>query len=250
VEQGWVEQGRVKKVSGQPQSGSRVGPRTRPTVLGVDGCRGAWVAVELPSGRWHHGRLGEAVAGSPDAAYVGVDIPLGLAAAGRRACDEAGRLALAGAASRLFYAPPRFAYDADTYAGALAALRAAAEPGMSAQTWSLRSAVLEAEAVARHDRRLVEVHPELTFVALSGRVLPGKRTAAGVAARLGALTGELEPWLGEGAVLAAVAACPPGVPVDDALDALAAAATAGRLAAGVARSYPQRPLDGVAVIWA
>ena len=80
---------------------------------------------------------------------------------------------------------------------------------------------------AADDPRLVEVHPELSFAALAGRVLDRKRTAAGRAQRLAAL----RSWL-PGLDLASV---PSG---DDAPDALAAAWSGRRWLDGVARVLP------------
>ena len=80
---------------------------------------------------------------------------------------------------------------------------------------------------AADDPRLVEVHPELSFAALTGRVLGRKATAAGRAERLAALRG----WL-PGLDLSAV---PRG---DDAPDALAAAWSGRRWLDGAARVLP------------
>jgi predicted RNase H-like nuclease len=210
------------------------GPDPAP-VLGVDGCRGAWVAARVAarvegSGRveWSAGRFAALL--SAEDAVVAVDIPVGLMASGRRTCDLAGRAALGGAASRLSLTPPRFAMDAATLAEANTRLRAAGEPGVSAQAWALRAAVAEVDLCAE-DSRIVEAHPELSFLAAAGRVLPPKRTARGVADRLTALNG----WVDLPRVLSAA---PPGVPVDDALDALVLAWTAARVRDGSAIRRP------------
>ena len=213
-------------------------------VLGVDGWKGSWVGayVEGSTVTWRIGRFAElvpsdrtAVADLADLAVVGVDIPIGLAEGGRRGCDLAARAALGPAASRVFLMPPRFALEAVSLAEANRLLRAAGEPGCSAQTWGLRAAVLE---VAAHPGtatggRVVEVHPELAFLQLTGTVLPPKKTARGVAARIAALSG----WVD---ALDAIRRAPDRVPVDDALDALAAAWSAQRVATGTATAYPER----------
>lgn len=183
---------------------------------------------------WAHGRFAELLASAdePDA-VVAVDIPVGLPEDGRRACDLAGRAALGAAASRLFLTPPRAALLAPDLASANALLRAAGRPGVSAQTFALRRAVLEVDA-HRDDPRVVEVHPELSFLAATGRVLAPKRTARGVGERVAALRGFVD-------VADALAGAPPGVPADDALDALAAAWTARRVQHGMALRYPGGP---------
>lgn len=219
-------------------------------VLGVDGWNGSWVGAYVQDGAvtWRHGRFAELLTAGPadladpdkpadltDSTVIGVDIPIGLAERGRRGCDLAARVALGRAASRVFLMPPRFALEAPSLAEANRLLRAAGEPGCSAQTWGLRSAVLEVAASVGTGTpgRVVEVHPELAFLHLAGSVLPPKKTASGVAARIAALSG----WVD---VLDALRRAPDRVPVDDALDALAAAWSAQRVATGTATAYPER----------
>ena len=231
------------------------------SVLGVDGWRGAWVAARVS---WSDGEDGEdgddgedgevgkvgkvGKVGDGPARFLGwgagrfaalldeddrviaVDMPIGLPERGRRRCDVAARDVLRPAGSRVFAVPAHGAWAAEDLGAANRWLRSAGEPGMSAQAFALRAAIAE---VAEHasDPRLVEVHPELAFVELSGEVLPAKKTAQGVARRIRALDG----WVD---VLGALASAPPRVPIDDALDALAAAWTAARVAAGTSRTFP------------
>jgi len=218
-------------------------------VVGVDGCRGAWVAAHVEGDQgaaslvgWRHGRFAAVLADTPPDRIVAVDIPVGLPERGRRPCDLAGRQALGPAAARLFLTPPRYAWTAPDLAAANTLLSEQGEPGMSAQCYALRAAVLEVETFATH-RRLVEVHPELSFLAARGRVLAPKRTAVGVGQRIAALSG----WID---VVAALAGAPAQVPVDDALDALAAAWTATRVRTGRAQSYPEDAGSAAAVIHA
>jgi predicted RNase H-like nuclease len=86
--------------------------------------------------------------------------------------------------------------------------------------------------------RVLECHPEVTFAALGGMVLPRKTTTAGVGRRIAALRG----WVDAAAALGDV---PDGVPVVDALDALACLWTAERVATGRA----SRIGDDAASIW-
>lgn len=209
-------------------------------VLGADGCPGAWVVAELgtpptgaagsPTVRWH---LAEdaaqllALAQRTGAAAVALDVPIGLPEGDRRACDAAARTELAGGrASSVFPAPPRRVLPCSSYAEARAVV-----PWLSAQTWALVDRIRDADGALRatgpgvHDL-VVECHPEVSFRALTGRVLPRKRSAPGALARLTALRqvcGELAP---DAPVQAAL---------DDALDALVCAWTARRWAAGTAR---------------
>ena len=116
---------------------------------------------------------------------------------------------------------------APTYAEARAVARSVlAGRGVSAQTYGLRGIILAVDAVTTSApaASVVEVHPELSFMALAGRApgdpLPSKKTDAGRAARLAALGG----W-----APGAVHRAPSG---DDGLDALAAAWSAWRFVTG------------------
>ena len=105
--------------------------------------------------------------------------------------------------------------------------------GISAQTYGIRGIVLALDDALRSGsadgrwarRHLVEVHPELSFMEMSGQAvpLPPKRTPAGRAAR----DAVLSRWLRPGLRLQA----PDG---DDHPDALAAAWSARRWASGEA----------------
>ena len=199
-------------------------------VLGVDGCRGGWVGalVEGDQVTWHRfPDIGSAVAMAVDA--IGVDMPVGLPARGRRDCDLLAKAALGRAHSRVFLAPPRGVLSAETYdeAGRLHRVLTGGL-GMSVQTWHLVPKIREVDEVA-DDHRLFEVHPELSLAELAGTgPLVSKKTPAGRAARTAVLRG----WL------PGLADVPAG---DDGLDALAAAWSAGRWLAATARSLPEHP---------
>jgi predicted RNase H-like nuclease len=209
-------------------------------VAGVDGRRGGWAVtlvrvdaegeptsvtwVEVPGQDAYGFRRVLAIAG--DAAAVGVDCPIGLPRDGWRPADLAAKRRLGPASARVFLAPPRPVLAAPTYAEAGTVARSVlAGRGVSAQTYGLRRIVLAVdEVITSAATNVVEVHPELSFMALAGRAsgdpLPPKKTDAGRAARLAAL-GSWAP--------SAVDRAPPG---DDGLDALAAAWSAWRFATG------------------
>lgn len=219
-------------------------PRGVRTIAGVDGRRGGWaLAIAtvdddlLVAVDWHivpgQDALGVAEvfrrARQAGAAAVGVDAPLGLPATHWRPCDLLAKRRLGRASARVFLAPPRAVLAAGSYGEARVVARAMlAGRGVSAQAYGLRGIVLSLDDVLRTDplaRGLaVEVHPELSFMAMAGRApgdpLPSKRTAAGRAAREAALARWAVPGLG---LLA-----PAG---DDHLDALAAAWSAVRFIA-------------------
>jgi predicted RNase H-like nuclease len=200
------------------------------TVLGLDGARGGWAGALLDDGRVRFltvATVDDAL--RLDVAAIGVDMPIGLPAHGRRACDLAAKRALGRAHSRVFLTPPRPVLDATSYLDAAALHRAHTDGmGLSVQTWNIVARIAEVDRVA-DDPRLVEVHPELSFARLAGAVLVPKRSAAGRAARIEAARREW-PDLPE---------VPRG---DDALDALAAAWSAARWLAGTADVLPDEPV--------
>jgi predicted RNase H-like nuclease len=241
--------------------------------VGVDACRGGWAAVLLADGAWAAARmaarLDQVTAAWPDAAAIGVDMPLGLLARGWRQADDLAAAALGGQRSRVFRVPPRPAFAAASHQAAVAACRGLTDPpaGFSIQAWGLREKILEADVIrARAPRRLCEVHPELAFAALNGGrpVAASKKTWRGQMTRraLLAAAGIIvpddladAPAVGPGAPDAPSAG--PGapgfphpgaglaeagaVPPDDLLDAAAVAWTATRIARGQATALPEVP---------
>ncbi len=118
--------------------------------------------------------------------------------------------------------------------------------GVSRQALSLRDAIFDVEEALVADvelrQRTWEVHPELSFAQLSGQpALAAKKSAVGVAQRIGTLSSEWIPNL-----LTFLERAPAGVPVDDCLDALAAAWSAFRQTTGMAQTWPAapHPVDG------
>jgi predicted RNase H-like nuclease len=225
-----------------------VSVRVLTPVVGVDGCRGAWLAASVVGDersarllRWQLGRFATVLAGQPDADVVAVDIPVGLVASGRRACDVAGHRALGGrATARLFLVPSRDAVEAPSHGAANDLLRSRGEPAVSRQTYALSRAVLEVDEHG-DDPRVHEVHPDLSFLAMTGRVLASKHTAGGLIER----TDALRAWLD---VDSAIAAAPSRARPDDVLDALAAAWSATRVRSGRAVVYPEGTTERAPVI--
>jgi predicted RNase H-like nuclease len=201
-------------------------------VLGVDGWRGRWVGalldgrtvglVDLPDAR--------AVLAVPGVEVVAVDMPIGLADDGPRACDVAARARLGRAGSSVFPAPVRAVLGTDDYAEARRiSVAVTGGTSLSAQAFQLVRSIRSLDEAlgdppAGH---VVEVHPELAFRALDPAVTDPKGTARGLAQRLAALRPVMD-------VDAALLAAPPRVPAVDALDACAAAWSARRVADGAA----------------
>lgn len=205
-------------------------------LIGVDGYRGGWVAAVRADAavHWRTGPVGavdEVIRGASTAA---IDIPIGLTDHGWRTCDSAARALLGRCGSRVFMTPPR-----EVIALGLAAPNAQVQEvsrrltgqGVSRQALGLAARILDVDRLLP-DSHIIEVHPELSFLEMTGRVLESKKTATGVAQRIEAL----DSW--DPDVTAALASCPADVPVDDALDALAALWTAHRHEAGRSSGIP------------
>ncbi|MFC5380302.1 DUF429 domain-containing protein [Aquipuribacter nitratireducens] len=229
-------------------------------VLGVDGVRDRWVGVLVGDGdvEWVLGAARDVLRRVADAsvALAAIDVPIGYVRAGSRRCEADARRQLGAARSSIFAtaAAPAFALAADgdrsddARRAASAASAAVGGPGVGSHSWGLVPKVLEVEDVVRglgaSGQRVVETHPETAFAVLAagaGVASPApKRSAAGAAQRVRLLTDALVLD-----VVAALAAAPPGVPVDDALDALAAAWSAARHARGAARVLG----EGTDAVW-
>lgn len=198
-------------------------------VLGVDGWRGRWVGALLDGRAVTLLALDDvtAVLAVPDVELMAIDMPIGLSDDGVRACDVEARRRLVRAGSSVFPAPVRAVLTTDDYAEARRLAIAASGRSISAQAFQLTKAIraLDDALGDPPTERVVEVHPELSFRALSGDVRDRKGTARGTVQRLTALRAVMD-------VEAALADAPAGVPVVDALDACAAAWSAARLARG------------------
>jgi predicted RNase H-like nuclease len=160
---------------------------------------------------------------------VAIDMPIGLSDDGARACDVEARRRLGRAGSSVFPAPVRPVLSARTYDEARSTSLAASGRSLSVQTFGLVPAIRSLDDALGDppDPRVHEVHPEVSFRALDGRVADRKASAAGLAQRIRALEAAMD-------VLDALSGAPAWVPMVDALDACAAAWSARRLADGVA----------------
>jgi predicted RNase H-like nuclease len=195
-------------------------------VVGVDGTRGGWVAIALEDGRFagdHVLRPLEATFEDLlDAEVVAIDVPIGF---GPRQADAAARTFLAGAASTVFTTPSRELLEAPFGPGL----------GVSAQAHALGPRVLHVTCLAEADPRFHEVHPEVSFRAMNaGRPLRHRKKSAGGALERTSLLRR------NGIELAGVRASA-SAPLDDVLDAAAAAWSAHRIASGTANALPDPP---------
>jgi predicted RNase H-like nuclease len=161
-------------------------------VVPVEAGVAAWARVEMVV----MARLGEVLARCGPGAMVAVDVPIGLAAVGARACDRLVRaelVRLGGSGSSVFAAPARGAVGARSQAEATHLSRAAGGPGVSVQVFNIFAKIREADEVMTPplQARVFETHPETTLAALAKRhgaaALGRKRTTEGRTARVGLL---------------------------------------------------------------
>jgi predicted RNase H-like nuclease len=150
--------------------------------------------------------------------------------------------------SSVFSVPSRAAIAAHDYREACRIAFATSEPPrkVSKQLFMLTPKIREVDAALRADatpsQRVFEVHPEVAFWRLNGeealsepKKIKGRPYGPGLALRRRLL-------IGAGLPAAAVEASPPkGASPDDLIDALACAAIAQRIHAGLARPFPDPP---------
>ncbi|HXZ84220.1 MAG TPA: DUF429 domain-containing protein, partial [Myxococcota bacterium] len=118
-------------------------------VVGVDGCKGGWIAATRRGARRIDALellLREAL---PD--LVAVDIPVGLSDAGPRRCDQEARALLRGRASSVFRAPIRPMLAARSQSEASALGRSLDGKGISAQSWAITGKIREVDELLRRD---------------------------------------------------------------------------------------------------
>lgn len=212
-------------------------------VAGLDGCRGGWLMVRLDTSER---RVSAVLAPSWPALdlsgldLAAVDMPIGFADLGPRACDLAARALLPRGRKASVFAPPRrYMLGCGSWRSAQTEGRRREGVGLSKQSWNLIAKIAE---IDRHIRprdqaRLREAHPELVFHNLNGwRALPSKKTRDGA-------RGRREILARHGLVLA-----PETLPfprrlagADDLLDAAACALAAERALAGRGCRLPRDP---------
>jgi predicted RNase H-like nuclease len=208
-------------------------------VLGVDGCRGGWVAVALEDGEYRELRVARSTIElvDDDAVVMGIDMPMGETTPGARASEAAARRYL-GHRHRTIFTPPPLAAAVDDYSRARSTAIATTGKSISKQAWHLLPKMRDvAERWAREPLRFREAHPECSFATMAGAPLhSSKKTHAGLAERRALLERHGVHVPDERMN---------GAHPDDVLDAAAAAWTAHRVATGAAFSLPDPPeLDG------
>ena len=226
-------------------------------VVGVDGCRGGWLAVRLSRDGTAETHVFSDMASLwsvyCQAALILVDIPIGLPEDGpaERACDTAARQVLGPRKSSVFPVPRRklleSTYQSYREANAVHRLIAGGK-GISLQSYALLPKIREVDQLLSREasaRRIMrEVHPEVCFWALAGGrpMQVNKKKRAGFAERRDALKAAYAPCddiIAEGLM----GITGKRASRDDLLDALAAAVTGLIGAAGLRTMPPSPALD-------
>jgi predicted RNase H-like nuclease len=220
-------------------------------LAGADGCPAGWmVAFVRPADGEVRARIvplfADIAAAAEAPAVIAVDMPIGLPqhiGPGGRGPERAVRPLLGGRRSSVFPVPSREAIYAPTYRDACRVALATSDPPrqVQKQLFMIAPRIREVDRALRTDpalaARVFETHPELAFWRLNGDrplALP-KKLKPGLVLRR-------ELLIDAGFAVAAVEAPPPkGAGPDDLLDALACAAMARRIHAGVARQFPEHP---------
>jgi predicted RNase H-like nuclease len=160
---------------------------------------------------------------------AGIDIPIGLAARGPRACDREARRMLGPRRNSVFPAPARTVLGASSYEEACALSRRVSGRAISKQLYNIVPKIQEVDRLQARSRlpHLFEMCPELSFALMAGAPMRhSKRTPAGRAQRIEALRSDFGD-------LGSFAEPPPrGATREDVLDALAGVWTARRYATG------------------
>jgi predicted RNase H-like nuclease len=236
---------------------------TSPTVVGIDGCRGGWVAVSAQGGSFTgaavYPKIEVLTSDVAQADMLAIDLPLSFPVDGSpRRAETAARKFLGKQWVSVFLTPPREVLAAPNYRAACRVAQAAIGKKISRQAYGLGKRILELTAYLEKtkDGRLHEVHPEISFRLLAEGL--GKE-----------ITAPKKSWTGfheRVEVLEAVGMAPPrapipnlrGVGIDDLLDACAAAWSASRIFVGNAQPFPEdvncvaerAPNGQPGVIWA
>jgi predicted RNase H-like nuclease len=219
-------------------------------VVGVDGCRGGWVAVMLTvKGDWEvniFASFSKLWTAYEDAAIILVDIPIGLMKdAHGRPCDWLARRVLGPRYRSVFPVPCRPAIYANTYDEAIKINEQLTKKRIFRATWNIVPKIREVDDLLLKNnkaRRTVrEVHPEVLFWALAGqRPMSFKKTIdKGFIERVQVLMSvypQTETILSHGITSLWIQ----DLERDDVLDALAAAVT-GLLGGGKLKTLPEIP---------
>jgi predicted RNase H-like nuclease len=177
------------------------------------------------------------------AAAIGIDMPIGLPAAGeRRPADLQARDFVGPRRNSVFFTPCAELLEQESAAAANVLAKAQGWPGVAAQSFALKTQILSVQPLAAADERIWEVHPEVSFADAHGHPLEWpKSTWNGISLRRRILKLEgivLPDDLGPGGA----------ADVSDVLDAAISALSAWRIASGERESLPPNA-QRIGAIW-
>jgi len=223
--------------------------RVTASIAGVDGCPAGWIAVierlGAPLCASIFARFEELLKSLSDVGVIAVDIPIGLPERGARDCDVEARRRLGVRGSSVFPAPLRPVLNAVSYEEASRVRFEIEGKRMSRQAFGIVKKIREVDLALVESpparRKVVEVHPELSFATWRGRPMQNsKRKSAGKAERRELIRGHWRDALERCEASFARKACG----LDDLYDAFAALWSARRVASGVAVQLPvSAPVD-------
>jgi predicted RNase H-like nuclease len=226
-------------------------------VAGIDGCKSGWfIATTLVTMKnetdtscefnlknvFIASTFAEVLSKTSDCKLVCVDIPIGLSDGNRlRECDVAARKLLHGQrASSVFPSPIRLCLSAVDYETASKISFEHTGKKLTKQSFALMKKIREVDDLITPEfqNRVREIHPEILFWALNGQkpIELNKKTIPGQAQRhnlLQKIFTDIDSIL----VRAPVYGCA----MDDALDAIITAWTAGQAVIGKAKTLPEKP---------
>ncbi|MCK4785140.1 MAG: DUF429 domain-containing protein [Desulfobacteraceae bacterium] len=227
-------------------------------VAGVDGCRAGWLVAIVLVTRQSSQRdttcvfkftsffvahiFKELLSKTSDCELVCVDIPIGLSDGKKpRECDLAARKLLRGPrASSVFPAPIRQCFWTKDYETASKICFEHSGKKLNRQSFTLLEKIRQVDDLMTPvlQERVREIHPEISFWALNAKkpIQQNKKTVPGQARRHKLLQ---EIFTDMDSILAQTPLH--GYVMDDALDALVAAWTAGQTVIGKAETLPQNP---------
>lgn len=226
-------------------------------VAGVDGCKAGWL-IAIVSGAKKNGvensweftfkkvviadTFAKVLSKTIDCVLVCIDIPIGLSNGDKpRQCDVMARKLLRGArASSVFPAPIRPCLSTTDYETACKISHEHSGKKLSKQSFALLRKIRQVDDLMTPplQQRVREIHPEISFWALNDKkpIQQNKKTVPGQARRhrlLQGVFGDVESVL--------IQAPDSGYVMDDALDAIVAAWTAGQTIIGKAVTLPEKP---------
>lgn len=171
-------------------------PNVSNKVIGVDGCRGGWMAFIIENSG-HTVKVYNSIEAlckeNSDAHLIIVDMPIGLPESiDDIRPDSDARKILKGKASSIFSCPCRQAIYENNYEQANITNRRVLGKGLSKQSFAISPKIKEVDVFLRDNDsfkgRVIESHPEVCFAMLNGNpVLEKKTTQEGVEKRLNLL---------------------------------------------------------------